>query len=192
MVCLWPESGVELYLSGGQPELPGKTEKVSNSERAERTTEAALEKRAAAHAHYAAGVIHDLNNEPALALEEYRKAASDDPEDESLVLEVSAGYSRKSSQKRRWRCCFPRRRCRTLRVRFSRGWVSPICCLGKARRRLRQTAWRSASPSSIAGYQNLFLAYLQNKQPDEALRVLDDAAKQQNADAEFLIDFGEM
>ena len=48
------------------------------------------------------------------------------------------------------------------------------------------------SPDSLAGYQNLFLNYLRNKQPQEALKVLDEAARQPNADAEFLIGLAEL
>src|SRR5690242_6817025 len=47
------------------------------------------EKAAQAHAHYAAAIIHDMNDETEAALEDYYKAASDDPQDEALVLEVS-------------------------------------------------------------------------------------------------------
>jgi tetratricopeptide (TPR) repeat protein len=47
------------------------------------------EKRARAHAHYGAGVIHEMNDEPGAALQEYYLAALDDPDDEWLLLEVS-------------------------------------------------------------------------------------------------------
>src|SRR5207247_8745247 len=47
------------------------------------------EKLARAHAHYAAGVIHEMEGEMDNALEDYSKAALEDPENESLVLDVS-------------------------------------------------------------------------------------------------------
>ena len=47
------------------------------------------------------------------------------------------------------------------------------------------------SPRSLAGYQNLSLGYLRNKQPREALNVLDEAARQPGADADFLVGLAE-
>ena len=47
------------------------------------------DKVAEAHAHYAMGVVHELNDEADAALDEYYRAAAADPGDESLVLEVS-------------------------------------------------------------------------------------------------------
>ena len=46
-------------------------------------------KLASAHAHYAAGVVHELNGETELALQEFQRAALDDPDNETLMLEVS-------------------------------------------------------------------------------------------------------
>src|SRR5215471_19231318 len=46
-------------------------------------------KLAQAHAHFAAGVIHDMNEETEAALEEFYKAALNDIENEDLVLEVT-------------------------------------------------------------------------------------------------------
>ena len=57
-----------------------------------RAGEGAMKKRAAAHAHYAAGVVHELNDEPELALREFQKAALDDPADETLILDVSQRF----------------------------------------------------------------------------------------------------
>lgn len=48
------------------------------------------------------------------------------------------------------------------------------------------------SPTLLAGYQSLFLLYVQNKQIAEALQVLDQASKQSSADAEFLISLSDL
>src|SRR5262249_45722629 len=48
------------------------------------------------------------------------------------------------------------------------------------------------APGSLAGYQNLVVNYLQAKQPAEALKVLDEAAKEPRADAEFLVSLAEL
>jgi len=52
----------------------------------------ALESQADAHAHYAAGVIYEVDEQPEAALKEYALAAIKDPENEALVLEVSRRF----------------------------------------------------------------------------------------------------
>src|SRR5262249_6034141 len=49
-------------------------------------------KAAQAHAHYAAGIVHDMNDETDAALRDYYAAATNDPENERLVLEVSRRF----------------------------------------------------------------------------------------------------
>src|SRR5438445_193709 len=51
------------------------------------------EKAAKAHAHYAAGVIHEINDEAEAALQEYYEAAMADPENDTLTLEVSRRFA---------------------------------------------------------------------------------------------------
>src|SRR5437773_10894226 len=78
-------------LGAGCGTLPPRHEASQpDSERgAQPVTDAQAEALARAHAHYAAAVIHRLNDEPAAALQEYYQAAIGDPDDEALVLEVS-------------------------------------------------------------------------------------------------------
>src|SRR5262249_29358087 len=45
-----------------------------------------------AHAHYAQGLVYDLDDEEDLALEEFSKAALNDPANEQLVLALPARY----------------------------------------------------------------------------------------------------
>src|SRR5262245_43593586 len=52
-----------------------------------------VDRRARTHAHYAAGLLHDMNNEGDKALDEFFKAAQSDPRDEVLVLEVTRRLS---------------------------------------------------------------------------------------------------
>src|SRR5207249_3256038 len=42
-----------------------------------------------AHAHYAAGVAYEQNGETDLAMQEFQRAAADDPDNETLILEIS-------------------------------------------------------------------------------------------------------
>src|SRR4051794_40465071 len=59
---------------------------LSNSERAKDETAQQLAK---AHAHFGAGVVHEMNGEMDAALEEYYQAAINDPTNEIVVLDVS-------------------------------------------------------------------------------------------------------
>jgi tetratricopeptide (TPR) repeat protein len=151
------------------------------------------EKIAQAHAHYAAAIVHDMNDETEAALEDYYQAAYDDPRDESLVLEVSRRFIQKKQLEK------------SLEL-LSRAAAQPDASgavfarlgivygqLGKTDQAI--TAGRTAikrSPDLLAGYQNLFVNYLQNKQEQEALKVLDEASKQPKTDTEFLVTLSEL
>jgi len=155
--------------------------------------DAALEKRAEAHAHYAAGFIHEVQEQPEAALKEYYAAALSDPENETLVLELSRRFlQNKEPQKALEILSRAAERPNASGAVFARlGFV--YSQLGKFDQAISasRTAIKKA-PGSIVGYQNLFLNYLQNKQPQEAFKVLDEAAKQPRVDAEFLINLAEL
>src|SRR5882724_1724740 len=150
------------------------------------------EKAAKAHAHYSAGVIHDINDEPDAALQEYYEAAIADPENDTLILEVSRRFTQNKQ---------PEKALELLTRAASRPNASGAIFanlgfiysqLGKQEQAI--AANRSAikkSPGSLTGYQNLFLNYLQAKQPQEALKVLHEAAKQPDAGADSLISLSE-
>src|SRR6185369_9791149 len=54
-----------------------------------------LDERARAHAHYAAGLIHEMNEDEDAALEEYHLSALHDPANESLLLDVTRRFLQK-------------------------------------------------------------------------------------------------
>ncbi len=156
-------------------------------------TDRPAEKAAQAHAHYASAVIHEMNDETEAALEDYFKAAMDDVEDEGLVLEVSRRFIQNKQ---------PDKALELLSRAAARPDASGAIYarlgmvygqLGKSDQAI--AAGRTAikrDPDSLAGYQNLFVNHLQAKQEQEALKVLDEAAKQPNADAEFLVGLSEL
>jgi tetratricopeptide (TPR) repeat protein len=147
-----------------------------------------LQKLASAHAHYAAGVVHELNNETELALEDFQRAAKEDPDNETLILEVS----RRLLQYKQ-----PDKALEFLLAATARGNASGeiYARLGSAYARLGRNdealaANRIAvnkSPRFLTGYQNLFLSLVQAKQGEEALKVLEKAGQLVRVDAEFLI-----
>jgi tetratricopeptide (TPR) repeat protein len=151
------------------------------------------QKIAEAHAHYAAAVIHELNDESSAALDEYYQAALGDPDDESLVLEVSRRFLQ-NKQPDKAREIVSRAAARpnaTGPVLARLGLID--LQLGKIDQAI--SANRMAikrAPASLSGYQSLFLTYLQNKQGQQALKTLDQAERQTNPDAEFLIGLSEL
>jgi tetratricopeptide (TPR) repeat protein len=159
----------------------------------ERADERSLERRAEAHAHYAAGVIREMNDQSQAAMEEYCQAALQDPDDDTLILEVSRRLLQSKQPER------------ALEI-VKRAAAQPDAAgqvyarLGLIYSQLGKNEQAAAanreaikkSPGSLAGYQNLFLSYLRNKQPREALNVLDEAARQRSADADFLIGLAEL
>src|SRR5258708_1831880 len=48
------------------------------------------------------------------------------------------------------------------------------------------------APGSLAGYQSLFVTYLQSKQPQEAAKLLEAAARQPKTEPDFLIGLAEL
>ena len=187
-----------VLLVAGCGSAPGRKrapqgEKVPAALKREREDERSVQRLAEAHAHYAAGVIQEMNNDPKAALEEYWQAAQMDPDDESLILEVSRRLMQTKQPERALeivkRATAQRDASGQLYARLGLIYAQ----LGKPEQ--AAAANREAikkSPGSLVGYQNLFLSYLQNKQPREALSVLDEAARQTGADADFLIGLAEL
>jgi len=170
----------------GHTESPGAAKRELAEERA-------LAKAAEAHAHYARGVIHEMNEEQQAASEQYLQAVLLDPGNEYLILEVSRRFLRLKQ---------PEKALEIVERAAAEGNATGeiYARLGLIQAQLGKTdqaisANRQAilrSPDSLDGYQNLFLNYLRNKQPQEALKVLDGAAARRKADAEFLVGVAEL
>jgi len=151
------------------------------------------EKTARGHAHYAAGVIDEIQGDETAALEEYYKAALADPADETLVLDVSRRFlQRKELEKALDLLKSAAAQPKPSGLIFARlGLV--YSQLGKTEQAI--AADRAAikrSPEALPGYQNLFVTLAQTKQDAEALKVLDEAARQPRADAEFLLGLADL
>ena len=85
---LW---AIGIALLAGCRSVPGSAGATSSREQTE-PSETAAEKAAAAHAHYAAGVIEEMNGKTEAALQEYHTAALQDPGNEWLILETSRRF----------------------------------------------------------------------------------------------------
>ncbi|MBI3851300.1 MAG: tetratricopeptide repeat protein [Verrucomicrobia bacterium] len=148
---------------------------------------------AEAHAHYAAGVIHDINDEPDQALEEFYKAAMADVGDERLVLDLSrrllqAKKTDKALEVLTKATALPGAS-GTLFARL--GLVYAQLDKNEAAISANQAAIKK-SPRALAGYQNLFDVQMKSGQHAEALKTLERAAKQPDTDAVFLLGLVEL
>ncbi len=174
-----------------RPAPPGSPPKKSTSKRA--PGKPSSPKLASAHAHYAAGVVHDLTGETDLALQEFQRAALNDPDNETLMLEVS----RRMLQAKQPEQALEFLEAATARSSaggevFARlGAVYTI--LGRPEKSLaaNRTAIKK-SPRELTGYQNLFLGLLHAKQPDAALKLLAEAGQLDSVDADFALGIGDL
>ena len=151
------------------------------------------EKLVQAHAHYAQGVVYDLAEDAEKALEEYAKSAEFDPGNEHLILELSRRYLQQKDSEKAADILI-----KATALPEASGAI--YARLGLVYSRLGKDALaieasRTAikrAPQSLTGYQNLFIIHLQKGRAPEALQVLNDAAKQANVSAEYLIDLAEL
>ena len=180
---------------GTAPALKGaaQKDKAAAATKPQPEDERSVGRRAEAHAHYSAGVIREMNGDPQAAMDEYYQAAVLDAGDEELVLEVSR-HLLQAKQPERALEIVKRAAARpdaSGEIYARLGMI--YAQLGKPE--LAAGANRDAikkSPDSLAGYHNLFLTYMRNKQTQEALSVLDEAARRPKASAEFLVTLAEL
>jgi tetratricopeptide (TPR) repeat protein len=177
----------------GKPSPAAPEDASAALEKSEELSEATLKKRARAHAHYGAGVIHELDEQTDLALEDYFQAAAEDPDDEALVLEVSRRFLQKrQAEKALELVTRAAARPNASGLIYARlGLIQAQ--LGKQEEAIaaNQTAI-SKAPDDLPGYQNLFLVHLQSHRMKEAVAVLDEAAARPNPTPEFLLALAEL
>jgi tetratricopeptide (TPR) repeat protein len=146
-----------------------------------------------AHAHYAAGVVHEMNLEPESALEDYYHAAILDPTNEDLVLDIAQQFLQAKRPEK------------ALELLSNAATNSPgssglFAEMGFVYSKLGKTneaiaADRAAirkDPRSLAGYQSLFLDYMQNRQLTETWDLLNEVSKVKGVDAAFLVGTAEL
>lgn len=156
-------------------------------------SEAASARTAKVHAQYAAGVFHQLNNEPDLALEAYRQAALADPADETLVLEVSRrlAQAKQLDQALEILTRATERSGASGAVWAFRGYLLGLQGKDREAAAANRQAIRK-SPDLLAGYHNLYFSLIQKGAEAEAEALLDQALAQTNAAPEFLLGLAEL
>jgi tetratricopeptide (TPR) repeat protein len=152
-----------------------------------------MARRASAHAHFAAGIVLDLQHHRSRALEEFRQAALLAPENEALVWEVSRKFI--AAQQ-------PQTAVQLLSAAADRPDASGLTWARLAAVELQSGNSKAAieagrqaiaiAPSVVHGHQSVFLAYLQAGELDEARRVLEQAAPHGAGDPKFLVQLSEL
>ncbi len=156
-------------------------------------SEGVMNRRAQAHAFYAQGVVHKMQKNGDDAIEAFHKAAELDPGNEELVVQVA----------RRW--LLLKKSDRALEL-LKAGVAQPgstamlDVLLGTAYANTGKTNLSIESnlratrktPGLLAGHQNLHLNHAQAGRTNEAMKVLDDAAKLRAVDADFLVGLSEL
>jgi tetratricopeptide (TPR) repeat protein len=152
-----------------------------------------MRRRTEAHARFAAGVVHELSENPVAAGEEFFLAAQADPTDADLLLEVSARLIQgrqfsKAAEVLDWATALPDS---DPMVYVRLGFV--YSQLGQTQKSIavNQIAVRRL-PGYFPARHNLYLNYAQAKLPERALAVLDEAAAQPDIAAEYLISLAEL
>jgi len=190
-----------LLLSGcaSSPRNTSETAKSKTAKGASATTkpapldDAAMEKRVKGYAHFATGIVRDMNGDRERAQEEFWQSALADPSNEPLVIELAQRlFQREQTEKAAE--LLARAAAQPGASGLIHGW------LGFAQARLGKTDSAIAAdrvaikkaPQLLIGYQNLAQLYLQQKRPQDALKVLDEAARQEGVSAGFLADLAEM
>jgi tetratricopeptide (TPR) repeat protein len=146
-----------------------------------------------AHAHYGSGVVHEMNLDPESALDDYYRAAILDPTNQELVLDVAQQFLQAKRPEKALELL-------TNAATNSPGSSGLYAELGFVYSKLGRTneaiaADRTAirkDPRSLAGYQSLFLDYMQNRQMTEIWDLLNEVSKVKGVDAGFLIGTAEL
>ena len=153
----------------------------------------AVEARTTAHAHYTAAILYALDDQPEQAADEFFNAAMADLSNDSLTVEVSSRLLLELKKPDRAIELLTNATARAGASGAAYAWLGfAYAMVGK--RDLAIDANRKAikkSPEQFAGYRHLARLYIQNKQPDQAMNVLDEAARQSKADAAYLIELAE-
>ena len=151
------------------------------------------EKRLEALARFATAITYELNDQSELALEQFHQAALADPANEPLVIELARRYSQTKDFEKAVEVLSKAARQPQASGNVFSSLARVYLAIGKTN--LAVTASQSAikkSPALISGYQTLTEIFLKNSQTEEAMRVLNNAARPSNSDALFLINVGEL
>jgi tetratricopeptide (TPR) repeat protein len=146
-----------------------------------------------AHARYAEAVILELDGKTADALESYHQAALLDPGNEELVVEVTRRWLLQKKPERALEILEVGARQRGASAMLDVLLGTSYAAIGKTNQ-AQQASQRATTkaPKLLAGHQNLYSTQLNAGRTNEAVKVLDNAARVKGVDAEFLVGLSEL
>lgn len=169
------------------------TTRIKERDNSDLFPDAEGERRIEAQAHFAAGLLRELDQDPDGALDHFYRSALADPGHEALVLDVARRLLELKDTDR----AIPLLT-RAIAMPNATGLLHAYLGIAFAqagKKDLAIAAHRTAivkMPRSVAAYQNLIQLYAQNGQTKEALQVLDEAGKQVVLDAQSLVEMAEL
>lgn len=181
-----PTSPPASRAAGGGNAVSKKQSKRESSARAQE------ELRSEAYARFAAGMLHDLRDEEPQALEDFEKAVRADPTQDGLALDVARRYLIQKNNDRAIAVLQDAVKAGGSGV-LSAFLASIYASLGRNQEAIaaNQEAIKR-SPTLLIGYQNLANLFVKQNQPEEGLKVLDQAGAIPNPTATFLVELAEL
>ena len=151
------------------------------------------EQRAEADARFMAGISHDLNDESEEAIDDFTKAALADPANEALTMDLSTRLIVAKRLDRAVALLSKASDRPGASARLDTRLALVLLRMGQTNASIQadQTAIRK-DPKFIGGYEDLFGLYTQTRRTNEAVQIMEQAARVPNPDAEFLVELSEM
>ncbi len=144
-------------------------------------------------AHFATALSYDLEGRQIEALDHYSQAANQDPSYEPVVIETARRHLRAGEPDK----AIPLLE-RSASRKDASGTLFAWLGLAYAQANHPDKAIKADKkairllPDSLGAYQNLSHLYLQNGRTNDAVAVLDQAARRTSVDAEFLLDLADL
>lgn len=153
----------------------------------------AVEQRTEAQTRYALGWLHLLHDEVEEGLKEYQQAALLDPGNDELVLEVASRLLQRKKHDEVLEVLVKATQQPGASARLFAHLAMVYSALDRKEAAIEasQTAIQR-NPRLLLGYQLLAQIYARSDQREEALKTLDDAARQPDASAGFLVDLADL
>ena len=163
------------------------------AERSDEFSNEAMEHRVKALAHFAAGISAELNEDENTALEHYLKSAAADPGHEVLVVELARRFLQ-TGQPDKAIGLLTRVTASPQATGKMFAWLGRAYAeAGKLDQAVKaNSAAIKKSPELLMAYRNLVELYQQDRQPKEAMKVLDEAAALSSFNAEFWVELAEL
>lgn len=148
-----------------------------------------VDRRIEAYARYAAGVVHELRGEDDLAIEQYLLSAKNDPANEPLVIEVAQRLL-SSNQAEKAVPLLELAAAQPSASGMIDAWLGMALKEAGKPERAAEAFRRAISkaPQFFVAYHGLAQIYLDQKQPLEALKVFENAARVPNTSPGFAVD----